>query len=35
MGLGGVEAVQYFGAAFVFAGVIGLFEKIWPEEVEG
>ena len=33
--LGDVDTVQYFGAAFVFAGGIGLFEKIWLEEVEG
>ena len=32
--LGDVDAVQYFGAAFIF-GLIGLFEKNWLEEVEG
>lgn len=31
---GGGDNMQYIGAAFIFAGVIGLFEKIWPEEVE-
>lgn len=28
-------AVEAFGAAFIFVGLIGLFGKIWPEEVEG
>ena len=32
--LSGADMTQYFGAAFIFAGGIGLFEKIWPE-VEG
>ena len=27
--------VEAFGAAFIFAGLIGLFEKIWPVAVEG
>lgn len=26
-----VDAVQYFGAAFIFAGMIGMLEKIWPK----
>ena len=30
--LGASDMIQYFGAAFIFAGLIGLFEKIWPEE---
>lgn len=30
-----VVAVEAFGAVFIFVGLIGWFEKIWPEEVEG
>ncbi len=30
----GADPVQYFGAAFLFVGLIGLFEKIWPEKDE-
>ena len=26
---GEADMIQYFGAAFIFAGLIGLFEKIW------
>lgn len=29
----GADPVQYFGAVLLFVGLIGLFEKIWPEEV--
>ena len=29
---GASDKIQYFGAAFIFAGLIGLFERIWPEE---
>lgn len=33
--LGG-DNMQYISAIFIFAGLIGLFERIWPEEgVEG
>jgi len=28
----GADPVQYFGAACLFVGLIGLFEKFWPEE---
>lgn len=31
---GGGDMMQYIGGAFIFAGLIGLFEKIWPEEEE-
>lgn len=27
------DKVQYVGAIFIFVGLIGLLEKIWPEEV--
>ena len=30
--LKGADPVQYFGAACLFVGLIGLFEKFWPEE---
>ena len=26
------DPVQFFGAIFLLFGIIGLFEKIWPEE---
>ena len=29
---GASDKIQYFGAAFIFAGLIGLFERIWSEE---
>lgn len=29
--LSAADMIQYFGAALVFAGLIGLLEKIWPE----
>ena len=32
--LGGAMAVQAFGALFIFAGMIGMLEKVWPEPVE-
>lgn len=28
-------AVEAFGALFIFAGMIGMLEKVWPEVVEG
>ena len=30
--MNGADKVQYFGAILLFVGLIGLFEKIWPEE---
>lgn len=33
--LAGAMPVEAFGAMFIIARVIGLFEKVWPEEVEG
>ena len=27
-------AVEAFGALFIFAGMIGVLEKVWPEVVE-
>ncbi len=30
----GADPVQYFGAIFLFIGLIGLCEKIWPEKDE-
>lgn len=33
--MNGVDTVQYFGAALLFVGLLGLFERIWPEEGVG
>ncbi len=30
--LAGADSVQYFGAALLFVGLIGLFERIWSEK---
>jgi uncharacterized membrane protein HdeD (DUF308 family) len=26
------DPIQFFGAIFLLVGIVGLFEKIWPEE---
>ncbi len=31
----GADKLQYFGAAVLLLGLIGLLEKIWPEEEKG
>lgn len=31
----GADKFQYFGAAVLLPGLIGLLEKIWPEEEKG
>ena len=30
----GVDVAQYLGAILIFPGLVGLLDKIWPEEVE-